>query len=880
MELIWHTKSYKEIIQELSSRESGLNNSEVQKRLKEYGSNELPDPKVDSFFSIFLKQFQSPLIYILFLASLIIFLMGELTDGFIILFVLFFNALIGTIQEGKAQNTLLLLKEFSETNTLILREEKEIIISSKEIVPGDIIILQDGNKIPADARIIDSHYLILDQSTLTGESVPVHKVNLKSLNKKLSPADQNNMVFKGTHIVAGNGKAIVVATGLNTILGKISKKIETINTEIPLKRNIENIAKIIITLVGIISLLLFIIGIWSGNNIREMFKIVVSLSVSVIPEGLPIVITLILTRGVFKMSKQNVLVKRLQAVESLGEAEIIAVDKTGTITKNEMIIQKIYTNNKLFEVGGIGYEPKGKISFNGKIINPRNYPELMMMGKLALFCANARVFYSEEKDQWLVSGEPTEASLLVLGHKIGFNKSKLEEKYPLIIDIPFSHANKYHGTTHLIDNKGLLKIVGAPETVLSLCYKLSLEEKKIIESMIRKMSKQGLRVLAVGINENVSFEYKEADTKKLTFIGLFGMKDGLRPEVIEAVKKTKLAGVKVIMITGDHKITAQAVAREAGIFIEGDSILTGKDIDELSDEEFKFELEKTTVFARVSPEHKLKIIKAYKDNGKIIAMTGDGVNDAPSLVAADLGVAMGKIGTEVAKEASDLVLLDDNFGSIVDAIKEGRNIYKNIKRVILYLFSTGIGEIMVITVAIILKLPLPLLAAQIIWLNLVTDSFPILAMSFDSKGGQSFYHEKFSHRKKIIDSLMIQRMIIMATPMVIGTLILFKYYLQIDSIKALTVSLTVLAAFQWLNAWNCISKTQSLFKEKILQHKFLIGATLLVIGLQLLAVYTPFFQKILHTTPLSFIDWLLIIVVGFSVVIFEEIRKWLYQIFD
>jgi len=580
------------------------------------------------------------------------------------------------------------------------------------------------------------------------------------------------------------------------------------------------------------------------------------------------------------MSKQNVLVKRLQAVESLGEAEIIAVDKTGTITKNEMIIQKIYTNNKLFEVGGIGYEPKGKISFNGKIINPRNYPELMMMGKLALFCANARVFYSEEKDQWLVSGEPTEASLLVLGHKIGFNKSKLEEKYPLIIDIPFSHANKYHGTTHLIDNKGLLKIVGAPETVLSLCYKLSLEEKKIIESMIRKMSKQGLRVLAVGINENVSFEYKEADTKKLTFIGLFGMKDGLRPEVIEAVKKTKLAGVKVIMITGDHKITAQAVAREAGIFIEGDSILTGKDIDELSDEEFKFELEKTTVFARVSPEHKLKIIKAYKDNGKIIAMTGDGVNDAPSLVAADLGVAMGKIGTEVAKEASDLVLLDDNFGSIVDAIKEGRNIYKNIKRVILYLFSTGIGEIMVITVAIILKLPLPLLAAQIIWLNLVTDSFPILAMSFDSKGGQSFYHEKFSHRKKIIDSLMIQRMIIMATPMVIGTLILFKYYLQIDSIKALTVSLTVLAAFQWLNAWNCISKTQSLFKEKILQHKFLIGATLLVIGLQLLAVYTPFFQKILHTTPLSFIDWLLIIVVGFSVVIFEEIRKWLYQIFD
>ena len=886
----WYLKGYQEIIEELGSSNFGLSSEKAKQRLIQYGLNKLREAKVDSLLILFLKQFKSPLIYILLIASLIVFITGEYTDGFVILVVLLINAIIGAVQEGRAKQTLFALKKFSGINVLVLRDSKESIIPDTDLVPGDIIILQEGTQIPADARVIESFNLAVDQAALTGESEPVYKVDQILQEKKIIPADQKNMLFKGTHILAGNGKAIVVSTGLDTEIGKIAEQIQKIDTEIPLQKNIRYISKVIIILIGSISIFLFIIGILLGYSTTDMFKTVVSLAVSIIPEGLPIVITLILAHGVLRMSRRNVLVKRLQAVESLGQASVIAVDKTGTITRNEMIIQQVCVNGKIFDIKGIGYSPEGEILFNKQIVDLLKYPELIFMGKLSILCANARVFYSKEKKDWQISGEPTEAALLVFGQKVGFNKDDIEKEFLENISIPFDYHDKYHATIHKTNNKALLNIIGAPETVLPLCKKIRINNKdedfldehvEKIRKIINEMSARGLRILAVGVNESVSDEIKDSELKSLTFIGLLGMEDSLRPEVHGAMQKAKMAGAKVIMITGDHKITARAIAQQAGIYQEGDEVLTGEEMDNLDNYELDEILDRVSVYARATPEHKLRIIEAYKARGQIIAMTGDGVNDAPSLVSADLGVAMGKIGTEVAKESSDLILLDDNFGNIIEAIKEGRRIYQSIKKVMLYLFSTGLAEVAVIIGAILLKLPLPLLAAQLLWLNLVSDGFPILAMSMDI-GEEGILNKKPNKKRVIVDFLMKKRMILMALPMAIGTLLVFYFYLPADvfikgetanMLKAWTMALTTLAAFQWFNAWNCISDVKSVFREKFSNNKFLILATLLVIALQFVAVYVPFFQRILHTIELSLTEWLIALSVAFSVVLFEEVHK-------
>jgi Ca2+-transporting ATPase len=485
----------------------------------------------------------------------------------------------------------------------------------------------------------------------------------------------------------------------------------------------------------------------------------VSLSVSIIPEGLYVVMTIILARGVWRMSKKNALIKRLQAVEALGQARIIAVDKTGTITKNEMIVKKVYVNAEFFDIGGVGYEPKGEIRLEEIIIDPANHPELLFTGKIAAFCASARVMFSEENKQWLVSGDPTEAAMLVLSQKLGFHKDDLEKESPLLAEIPFDYRLRYHAAIHQVEDKKMLSVVGAPETVLGLCKKvwrggksflLESEERRNLEKIFLEMSENGLRVVALAKTVKPPEILKSEDIKELVFVGFLGMQDALRLEVGEALQKAVSAGMKVVMITGDHKITAQAIARDAGIFHEGDEVLTGEDIENLSDDEFAQKLKNVSVFARVTPEHKMKIINAYKRKGEIVAMTGDGVNDAPSLVAADLGVAMGNIGTEVAKEAADIVLLDDNFGSIVAAVEEGRNIYKTIKKVILYLFSTSIGEVLTITGAIFAGYPLPILPAQIIWLNFVTDGFLVVALATEPKEN-NLLRGNFEKPKKIFN---------------------------------------------------------------------------------------------------------------------------------
>lgn len=906
----WYSKTLPEIFQAFRSGEHGLANDEATERLKTYGKNYLPEGKGDSILIIFLRQFRSPLIYILVVASVIVFATGETIDGLIILTVLIFNAVVGTIQEGKARNTLLALKKFVETRAMVFREDKELIVSDGEVVPGDVIILQEGEKVPADARIITATNLKIDEAALTGESVPVRKVaeilnkgNLPAHGINLPTADQKNMVFKGTHILSGNGQAIVVATGLETAIGKISKEIAAIDTEIPLKTNIRDLSRLIIAAVVGISVVLFLLGIIAGKSASEMFATVVSLAVSIIPEGLPIVMTLVLATGVWRMSKRNALVKRLQAVEALGQARVIAVDKTGTITKNEMVVQKVYVNEKFFDVAGIGYEPKGDVQLNGNAIDPVNHPELLRAGKIAALCANARVLFSEEEKMWRVAGDPTEAAMLVFARKLGFHKDDLKRESPLTGEIPFDYKLKYHATIHKIDGSGasagkkeFLAVAGAPEVILGLSQKiwdgeksrsLSPEEKQKLESVFSSMSQDGLRVIALAESRDAYDTAKPAAISGLTFVGFLGMQDALRPEVAEAMTKAVAAGIRVVMITGDHKITAQAIAREAGIYQDGDTILVGQDIDAFSDMELTAKLAKTSVFARVTPEHKLRIIKAYKMRGEIVAMTGDGVNDAPSLVAADLGVAMGKIGTEVAKEASDIVLLDDNFGSIVSAVEEGRSVYKTIKKVILYLFSTSCGEVLTIIGALLLGFPLPLLPAQIIWLNFVTDGFLDVALAMEPKV-EGLLRGDFERPKRyLVDKLMAQRILVMAVPMTIGTLCLFGWYLSAGGgyalggenilAKAWTISLTALAVFQWFNVWNCRHESKSIFQMNPFANKFLLGATLIVISLQLLVVYNQFMQKFLHTVPLELSEWLIIIAIAASIILAEEIRKFFYR---
>jgi len=882
METKWYLLSQEQIFEKLHTSLHGLTPSDVQDKIKQYGFNILPEKKPTSLIRLFFNQFNSPLILILLLASVITYIIGGTTDAYIILAVLIFNAIVGTIQEGKAQNTLNALKKFVETKATVLRDGTEFIIP---IVPGDIINLEEGEKVSADARVILSQNLKADEASLTGESEPVYKI-AEILKQESSVADQRNMLFKGTHIVYGNGRAVVVGTGSSTVIGKIAKEISSIDTEIPLKTNIRYLSRAIIITVGIICVVLFSIGIATGESIRTMFTVIVSLSVSIIPEGLPIVITLVLATGVWRMSKRNALVKKLQAVEALGQAQIIAVDKTGTITKNELVVRQVWTTDKLFDVGGVGYEPVGNVMLENNVIDAVNHPELLRVGKVVALCVSARLLFSDTGKRWSIAGDPTEAAMVVFSRKIGFNKEDLLVESPIVQEMPFDYKLKYRAVINSVENKNFLTVIGAPEIIIGLSKNIigvedtrfiSEEDRKKLEEVLINMSLLGQRVVAIGIQENAKNITDSQSISNLTFVGFLGMKDVLRPEVKDAMDRAQEAGIRVVMITGDHKITAMAIAREADIYHDGDEILTGSEIDAMNYYELSDKLSRTTVFARVTPEHKLEIIKAFKKRGEIIAMTGDGVNDAPSLVAADIGVAMGNIGTEVAKEAADIVLLDDNFGSIVSAVEEGRSIYKTIKKVILYLFSTSIGEVLTITGALIFGMPLPILAAQIIWLNFVTDGFLDMSLAMEPKE-KGLLLGKFERPKKyLIDKLMLQRMIFMAVPMMIGTLFLFQKYIDINMEKAWTISLTTLAVFQWFNAWNCRSDSKSIFQLNPFSNKFLLGATFIVILLQLSAVYTPFLQKILHTVPLELFDWFIIVPVALSIVFIEETRKLFYR---
>lgn len=871
------------LTERFQTSEHGLADAEAAARLTRYGKNALPEAKPDSLFLIFLRQFASPLIYLLIGAAAIIYVTEGPVDAYIILAILLFNAVIGTIQEGKAQNTLRALKSFATTSATVLRGGVERLIPDADVVPGDILILSEGGKVAADARIIANRGLRVDEAALTGESEPVEKTSALLADTALTLGDQVNTVFKGTNVVAGSGRAIVIATGSETALGRVATQIEAVATEIPLQATIRRLSRAIIIVVALVSAVLFASGIVLGHTASEMFSTVVTLAVSIIPEGLPIVMTLVLATGVWRMGKRNALVKNLQAVEALGQASVIAVDKTGTITKNEMIVTRVYAEGTHVVVGGEGYAPDGGFSVADAPLVPANHPELLAAGKIAAYTASARVIWSDERKVWTVAGDPTEAALIVLARKLAIEKEELERESPVVGELPFTSELRYHAAVHAGTRSGTLSVTGAPEHILAHATKVrehgkthAMSQKKHdeLDALMRQLSSEGLRVLAYAERTGVGASLSPEAVDDLTFLGFFGMKDGLKSEVPDALAKARAAGIKVVMITGDHVVTGTAIAKEAGIFREGDRVLSGYELDALADTELADLLPDVTVFARVTPEHKLRIIQAYRANGKTVAMTGDGINDAPPLVAADLGVAMGKIGTEVAKEAADIVLLDDNFGSIVSAVEEGRGIYQNIRRVALYLFSTSAGETIAIAGALFAKLPLPVLPAQIIWLNFVTDGFLDIALAMEPKEKGLLERPFKKPGKYLLDSSSVVRMGLMATTMAVVTLILFASALATDGIeKALTISLTVLAVMQWYNAWNCRSETRSLFSMNPVSNPYLIGATAIVVALQLFAVYHPFLQEVLHTVPLTWEEWQLLLLAGLPIIVVEEVRK-------
>lgn len=897
-----------------TNAEHGLGHNEVEKRLRAHGYNELPRGKRDSWLSLFVRQFQNPLIYILLAAAAIIFLVGESKlDAFIICGVLFFNAIIGTIQEGRTQNIIDSLRRFIKTQSVVIRDGKKEVIEDRYLVPGDVIILQEGQRVPADARVILVTNLSLDESALTGESTRVRK-RTEKLGTERPVADRENMVYKGTYIMGGHGRAIVVGTGKNTEIGAIQKTIEEIKTDIPLKIELERVSYFILLFILAMCVFLLVVGLLYGKPLRELLVMLTALFICVVPEGLPVVLTLVLVNGAYKMAQRNVLVKNLQAVDALGRCDVIVIDKTGTLTRNEMMVVSVCAEGKEYQVTGQGYYAEGCLTQGGHNVKPEPDSVLWHMGMASSLLNTAEISYVPKLKIFEVKGDPTEAAMFVFSQKLGFDAERLRREYQTMFEIPFDPQVRYHAGFYrnvpqsipqdfgrasderVEENSGILYINGSPELLLSLSVRPELIEGPIVDSYKKELEQlllQGLRVVAVGMKKLPAtalhpdcadkaecLERYKKEINDITILGFLGIQDSIRSEVQGVIAQARRSGIRVIMATGDHKSTALYVAKQVGLFAPGDGALDGSEFHHMSDAELLAQLDTTTVYSRVSPTDKLRIIKFFHDKKNIVAMTGDGINDAPSLVAADLGIAMGGIGTEVAKQAADIVLLDDSFVSIMNGVEQGRHIFYTLRRVILYFFATNMGEILIVLFAMFSSLPLPLTAAQILWLNLVTDGFLDVALSAEPKEKGLLAASWLTRKLRLIDLNVLLKMMFVATPMAIGSLAVYAWDLSRDGIDhARTMALITMAMYQWFNAWNCRSERLSILQSGLFSNGWLIVATSVVLGLQIFVVYVPFMQYIFKTVPLGLDDWGIIVCVTFPIILLEEARKFVVRCF-
>ncbi len=899
----WHELPRDEIFEILDTGFCGISAEDAAQRLEEYGPNVVESGDKISKLDILWAQLKSPLVLVLVVAAIISLIAGKNADAIVIAVVILVNTLIGFFQEYRAEEALEALMSQAAPEADVVRRMDggedciDVSIPASEVVPGDIILLDAGDKVPADARLIEAANLDVEEAMLTGESTSVRK-QVERLEGYLPIADRTNLVYGGTIITNGRARAVVYATGAQSEMGKIATLIkETEKAISPIQKQTIDLGKKLGLFAVIAGALMVILGFIQGLELQEIFLFALASAVSAIPEGLPAVMSITLAIGVSRMAKRNAIIRRLRAVDTLGAATVICTDKTGTLTTNQMTVQYFFIGEQKVEVTGLGYRPKGQFLEHGEPIQPLENPDLALALKIGTLCNDARLlqFHNEHKDTWEIRGDPTEASLVVVSEKAGQHKDTLENDYRRIDELPFNSTIKFMATFHKAANqKAIVFVKGAPEVILNRSTQLQEngERRKLsdadhdrIVDMNKEMAGGGIRVLGLAYQEitldevqdfKQALEYQhEAD---LVFVGLVGMKDPPREEVPEAIARCKSAGIRVVMATGDHYLTGKAIANQIGIVNSMDEwVYTGEEMDEMTDDELDEVMVKANAFARVSPEHKHRLVGSLQRLGHVVAMTGDGVNDAPALQAAEIGIAMGITGTDVTKETAEMVLTDDNFTSIVNAVEEGRVVFANVRKVVKFLLATNAGEILTLLTALLVfaQAGLIITPVQILWVNLVTDGILDITLAMEPKEGDVMDEPPRRTEAKIINLEIFQNIIFVAIFMAVGTLWMFYNTTNASNnlVYAQTVVFTTLAFFQVFNSFNCRSRLKSVFQIGFFSNPYLFIAIVTSILLQLSAVYVPFMQRMLGTAPLRLADWALIILVSSSIFIADELRK-------
>ncbi len=879
----WYEVSIEKVLQSLQSGHAGLTEAEAGSRLARYGPNVLKGRKKTPPVLVFLQQFLSPLIYVLLAAVVISLIAGHYLDAWVVLGVLLLNAIIGFMQETRAEKAMEALIRMAALQARVRRDGSVKMVPAREIVPGDVLLLETGDKVAADARLIKESNLKINEATLTGESMPVDK-HTRPLPEELPVAEQKNMVFMGTAVTYGRATAVVVKTGMETEMGRIASGIQESKPEkTPLQQSIDKLSRYLIIIFLGICALLVVIGLIKGLEWLEVFLLAVAAAVSAIPEGLPAVVTVVLALGMRRMAHRNAIIRKLVAVETLGSATVICSDKTGTLTMNQMTVRRIYAGGKWVEVTGEGYLPRGEFRSDGRKVDPAGIPELEVHLRIGALCNDATLSMEGEQS-YSIFGDPTEGALVVAAVKAGMDTETLEKTFPRLDEIPFQSENLYMATLHPGEKGRVAYVKGAPEKILSLSkYQLRGKDKVPLEPADRQdiirandaMARDAMRVIATAyIDLPVDLEDLDEGHIRdgLVLAGLSGMADPPREEAKEAIRLCGEAGIKVIMITGDNKLTAESIGKE--LELPPGKAMTGKELAEIDDAELARQVEGITVFARIEPIQKLRIVRALKSRGHIVAMTGDGVNDAPALKAANIGIAMGITGTDVAKEASDMTLADDNFASIVAAVDEGRVIFNRLRNVIFFLLSTNIGELLALMLSILFLGQAPLMAVQIIWNNLVTDTAVAVPLGIEPRIGDELKQPPRHPSVGILFPGMLLRVLFMSVMMGAGVFLIFNWAQARFSIEeARTITFCTMVTFEWFRAFNARADERTVFKLGLLKNRWLVGSVTLAILLQLAVVYTPFLQRAFYTVPLSAERWGIIVLAGGSLFIVEETRK-------
>jgi Ca2+-transporting ATPase len=880
-----HALSGEQVLSALTVTRHGLTSTQVTLRRQQYGANALPRKPPPGLMEVFLNQFKSPLIYVLVVAAVVSLLIGEFSDSIFIAAVLLLNAGIGTMQEFSAQRSASALQKLMTTRVRVLRDGDTHEINSEAVVPGDIVLLESGNRVPADMRILDSHNLEIDESLLTGESIAVIKHTDTLLAQDTTLADRLNMVFAGSMVNRGRASCVVVGTGLMTELGKIAASVsDSHNARAPLQVRMERFTQRVAIFVGCAVLVMASILLFRGMPANEIFLSSVALAVSVIPEGLPVALTVALAIGMRRMSRRDVIVRRLIAVEALGSCTYIASDKTGTLTANLLTVRRLlFIGHDIWQVSGDSDQPNGEITTAQGLPRDGQHRLLDMACRCAVLANEG--FLDRQNNHWSNSGDAVDVALLIMAHRVGWTRAEALGNCPEIDIIPFESERLYSASANRVDGKPRVFVKGAFEKLLPMCDQIATVDgtgeldRDAVESEARQLAASGYRVIAMACGDvdlAAGDQLEPAQLAQLTLIGLVGLIDPLRPEAKSAIARCRAAGIQVAMVTGDHPLTAFAIGRELDLLEDESQVVTGSQLNAAANQqEIDFMTRSASVFARVKPRQKLDIVESLQRNGHYVAVSGDGANDAPALRAAQVGVAMGRSGTDVARETADIIITDDNFESIVDGVEQGRIAYANVRKVIFLLISTGAAELVLFVLAMITGLPLPLLAVQLLWLNLVTNGIQDIALAFEPGEGHELQQPPRAPRESIFNRIMLERVAISAVVMGVVAFSLFTFLLDqgFSLEQARNNTLLLMVLFENVHVFNCRSETLSMFRHNPLRNKLLLVGTMIAQALHLAAMYTPWLKEVLGVEPVSFQQWLGLLALALSIMVVMELHK-------